>query len=199
MSKKVLKVAVTGLGVSWESYLKCWVEAPETKLALLHDTNAEWAKKVSAEYGGIPWTADYKDVLASDVDIVDVSTPNHFHAEQTVAALEAGKHVLCQKPMAPSIAHCRQMVDAERRTGKTLGIFMCRLGEAVFADIRQMVQEGRFGKIAAVRIRSAHRGALLSPGPWGWRYKRENVGGGLDDAAGRAPDQLSSSTLSTTP
>jgi len=178
MPAKKVKVAVTGLGVSWESFLKEYVAAPETELVLLHDINAEWARKVSDEYGGVPWTTDFGDVLKSDADMVDVSTPNHVHAEQAIAALEAGKHVLCQKPMAPTVADCRRMVEAAHRTGKTLGMFMCMLGEPIVRDVRRMHREGYFGKVASVRIRSAHRAPFLEKGRHGWRARKENVGGG---------------------
>jgi len=178
MSKRVLKVAVTGLGVSWEAYLKEYVAAPETELVLLHDINGEWAEKVSKEYGGIPWTTDYNDVLRSDVDFVDVSTPNHIHADQTVAALEAGKHVLCQKPMAPTVADCRRMVEAAKRTGKTLGMFMCMLGMPIVGDLKRMVREGLLGQIASIHVRAAHRAPFLDKGKHGWRASARNIGGG---------------------
>ena len=177
MSPEKLKVAVTGLGVSRNRFIPYWMAAPETELILLHDIDAGLAEELSKQFA-VPSTTDFAEVLASAADILDVSTPNHVHVDQAVAAMEAGKHVYCQKPMAPTVRQCRTMIDAAHKTGKTLGMCMDRLSRPHAGDIREMVQGGFIGKVAQVRTRNAHRGAYHSPGPYGWRAKRENIGGG---------------------
>jgi glucose-fructose oxidoreductase len=112
-----------------------------------------------------------------------VSTPNHLHAEQAVAALEAGKHVLLQKPMAPTVAGCRRIVDAGRRAGRVVGLFMSSLGDPVNHELRAMVAAGAFGKLVSLRGRMAHRNAHVTWKRWNygpdyWRRKKELVGGG---------------------
>lgn len=174
-----LKVAVTGLGVS-RSFIPSWIAGPETEVILLHDIDAARARETAERFGIARWTTDYADVLASGADIVDVSTPNHLHAEQAVGAFEAGKHVLCQKPMAPTVSDCRRMVEAARRTGRTLGLMMSMLSDPYMADFRQAIRAGLIGKTAAVRVRCAHRGPLRSSyrERGHWRATQELVGGG---------------------
>lgn len=177
MSERVLKVAITGLGVS-RSFLPEWMEAPEAEVVLVHDVDEERARKVAERFRLPRWTADFGEVLRSGADIVDVSTPNHVHEGQAIAALEAGKHVLCQKPMAPTVDACRRMADAARRSGRSLGMFMNMRSDPVAEDLRRAIAEGRLGRIASARIRTAHRNLLGAPRRDHWRAKRENIGGG---------------------
>ena len=172
-----LKVAVTGLKVS-RGFLKNYLNAPETDLVLVHDIDGARAREVAEAFGVPRWTTDFDEVLASDIDFLDVSTPNHVHAFQIIAALEAGKHVLCQKPMAPTVRDCRRMIEASERTGKTLGMFMFRISDPFAVDMRRAVREGYLGDIAAVRIRNAHRGPYLRGDGLEWRAKKDLVGGG---------------------
>jgi len=177
MTDRILKVAVTGLGVS-QQYLPKYVEASEMALEIVHDIDAERAREVAERFGAPRWTTDFDEVLSSGVDMLDVSTPNQLHAPQTVAALEAGVNVLCQKPMAPTVADCKAMVDAAERSDARLAMFMTRRDNPYSNDLRRIVAEGYLGKIAAVRIRSAHRGPYLRKGKDHWRAKASNIGGG---------------------
>ncbi len=177
MTNRVLKVAVTGLGVS-RGYVPNYVNAPETQLGLVHDINPERAREVAEEFHASGWTTDYQEVLGSDADIVDVSTPNQFHAEQTVAALEAGKHVFCQKPMAPTVQDCKLMVETSHRTGNTLGMCMIWLNNPIAEDLRTAIAEGCLGQISSVRIRNAHCGPLNWKDKDRWRSEARYVGGG---------------------
>lgn len=184
-----MKVAVTGLGVS-RNYLPNYVHAPESELALVHDIDADKAQRVAEEHGVARWTIDFKEVLDSDVDILDVSTPNQYHAEQAIAAMEAGKHVLCQKPIARNISECRTMVEAAKRTGKVLGMMMTWRNNPYAGDIRRAIQEGYLGKIAAARVRNAHTGPLHIKGGNHWRFKADNIGGGTFMQLGVHPMNL---------
>ncbi|MCZ7648821.1 MAG: Gfo/Idh/MocA family oxidoreductase [Planctomycetota bacterium] len=177
MSRRV-KVAVTGLGVS-RSMLHWYRDSADTELALLHDVDEARLREVAAKFPEARATSDWDEVLAGDAEMVDVSTPNHIHPRQAISALEAGKHVLCQKPMAPTVADCRSMCDAARRAGKTLGMLMVMHGVPLYRSLKAMYEKGLFGKIASVHIRNAHRGPLTKRADKNhWRAKAENVGGG---------------------
>jgi predicted dehydrogenase len=176
-----LRIALVGLGFS-RLILKDYVSAPGVELALLCDLNEDKCRAMSQEHG-IPWTVRFEDCLADGIDAVDVSTPNHLHAEQAMAALEAGKHVLLQKPMAPTVADCRRIVDAGRCAGRAVGLFMSSLGDPVNHELRAMVAGGAFGKLVSLRGRMAHRNAHVTWKRWNygsdyWRRKKELVGGG---------------------
>jgi predicted dehydrogenase len=123
-------------------------------------------------------STDWK-ALATDtrVDLVDVSTPNHVHAEQSIAMLEAGKHVACEKPLAGTLADARAMRDAARRAwGKTFVWYNYRRAPAVGLAYRLM-REGRIGRVYHVR---AHY--LQSWGgpetPLLWRFQKTQAGSG---------------------
>ncbi len=120
----------------------------------------------------------WQDLVADpEIDLVDVATPNHLHAEQAIAALEAGKHVVCEKPLAASWADARAMAAAAKGAkGKTFVWFNYRRCPAV-GLARAIVAEGRLGKIRHVRARY-----LQSWGgpetPMSWRFRKATAGSG---------------------
>jgi predicted dehydrogenase len=143
------------------------------------DVDAAEAEAAKADTGAGRASANFVDALAPDVDAVVISTPNHLHEKHAVAALDAGKHVLLQKPMAPTTAECDEILAAQQRSGATLGIYMNLLDHPLFHDIARMVEQGFLGKIVLYSARLAHRGGLQ----WGgagvnWRASRARTGGG---------------------
>lgn len=176
MSEPV-KIAITGLGFT-HSMIPGYLACPDTKLILLHDVDEARARKISDETGGIPWTTDFSAVLNSAADIIEIGTPNHLHPEQALACMQAGKHVLIEKPLAPSVPDCRRICDAAKATGRRLAVNMTQLNVPFHHSLRAMVQQGLFGKIASVRIRLAHRAPLKRADANHWRFKKSNIGGG---------------------
>jgi predicted dehydrogenase len=126
-------------------------------------------------------SADIADALAKDVDAVVISTPNHLHAEQAIAALQAGKHVLLQKPIANTVEAADAIVnaaaDAQRRFGTTAAMYMSNYEEPAVWAVKAILDAGRLGTIQSIRARDAHRGGLRMTSA-GWRGSRELTGGG---------------------
>jgi len=172
-----LRVAVTGAGGEARWYMDAYVRCPESELVLVQDIDPKKAEEQGTRLG-VPWTTDFSRLLLDGIDVVDVSTPNHLHAEQTIAALEAGKHVICQKPMAPTIGDCDRMIAAAERTGKQLGIYMGSLSSPLYHEIKDMIRAGVFGIISAVSARSAHRGGYEAKDRSAWRGSLDKTGGG---------------------
>lgn len=172
-----VKIAITGLGFT-HSMLPGYMACPDTQLTLLHDIDEARAKKISEECGGVPYTTSFDDLLKCDASIVEIGTPNHLHPEQAEACMRAGKHVLIEKPLAPSVPGCRAICDAAKATGKRLGVNMTMLNVPFLHSLRAMHEKGLFGKIASVRIRQAHRGPLGRVDGNHWRFKKSNIGGG---------------------
>jgi len=133
-----------------------------------------------AERWGWQHSSDDWRLLASndDIELVDVGTPNHLHAEQTLAMLEAGKHVACEKPLAGTLADARRMRDAARKAkgSKTFVWFNYRRCPAV-ALAHQLVRAGKIGDVLHVRARY-----LQSWGgpdtPMSWRFQKRLAGSG---------------------
>lgn len=133
----------------------------------------------SARFGWKTHTTRWED-LASDpkLDLVDVATPNHLHLAPAIAALEAGKHVACEKPLAGTLGEARQLRDAAKKAkrSKTFVWFNYRRCPAV-ALARQLIQEGKLGEIHHVRAQY-----LQSWGgpdtPLSWRFQKKQAGSG---------------------
>jgi predicted dehydrogenase len=139
---------------------------------------------VQAEFG-LPDDACYPDfrrlLTRSDLDAVIVASPDFYHEEQVVGALEAGKHVLCEKPMALTVAECRRMIQAAERTGSQLMIGqICRYAPG-FRMAKKLIDNGEIGDLFFVESEYAHDYAYF-PGKDNWRKDparpREPVLGG---------------------
>jgi predicted dehydrogenase len=157
-----------------DAYKSC----PDSELALIQDIDEKKVRE-QAERLGVPWTTNFADLLAPDIDVVDVSTPNHLHAEQAITALDAGKHVMCQKPMAPTVAECTRMIEAAKRNNRQLGLYMSSLGAPLFYEVKEMIRQGFFGIISSVSSRGAHRGGYEAKDNSAWRGSAEKTGGGV--------------------
>ena len=133
----------------------------------------------AARWGWQNASTDLKATLNNaEIDLVDVVTPNNVHAEHSIAALEAGKHVACEKPLADSIGHARQMADAARKAkkSKTFVWYNYRRCPAV-ALAHQLCKEGKLGRI--YQIRGAYLQDWAGPDtPLMWRFQGEVAGSG---------------------
>ncbi len=120
MAKK-LKVGVIGIGGIARTHFPGWEASPDAKLYALSDINADVLKAGGKAQGIKKLYDDPMELIADkDVDIVDVCTPNMYHTELTVAALKAGKHVICEKPLAPTTDDIAKMITARDKSGKLL-------------------------------------------------------------------------------
>lgn len=160
-------------------YRRTYAHLQDVEVTTCVDANAAEAQAAAQELGAKQVATEFQAALHSDVDAVVISTPNHLHAEHAIAAFNAGKDVLLQKPMARTAAECDSILAAQRRSGRRLGVYMNLLDHPLFRDIHRMVREDRLGKVALFSARLAHRGGLQ----WGgvgsnWRASRERTGGG---------------------
>ena len=148
--------AVIGLRMG-ASHAQAYAEHPQCRLVGVCDTDAQQAEEVKARWGAEVAVAAYRELLGrDDIGLVSVATPDSFHAEQCVAALEAGKHVLCEKPLALNLDDCRAIVEAADRTGR-----QCMVGQVGrytpgFILARQLVQQGHIGQLFFVESEYAH-------------------------------------------
>lgn len=112
---------------------------------------------------------DFDEMLkGDDLDVVIVATPDQIHREQTVKALEAGKHVLCEKPMALSLDECRAMIGASDRTGKKLMIGQIGRYSPGFIKAKQLIDRGEIGELFFIESEYAHDYTNI-PGIGNWR------------------------------
>ncbi|MBC8103965.1 MAG: Gfo/Idh/MocA family oxidoreductase [Cytophagales bacterium] len=178
-SPREIGIALIGAGGMSASYRDNYAAIPGTKYRLVVDVNEDLARDVAERSRAERWSSNWRDALADDIQVVDISTPNHLHAEQATALLGGGKQVILQKPMAPSIAECQAILEASRASGAMAGVYMSDLEDPVAWDLRDLVQGGYLGQISSMRGRYAHRGGLrAAPSGTNWRASEEKTGGG---------------------
>ena len=153
------------------------------------DLIEERAQKAAKEYGipGAKVCTDYKELIADPtIDVVHVCTPNRSHSFITVDALEAGKHVMCEKPMAINAEEAKKMVDAAKRTGKklTIGYQNRQRNDALY--IKKECEDGTLGEIYYAKATALRRRAVPT---WGvFMNEYEQGGGPLIDIGTHALD-----------
>lgn len=154
---KIYNVAVLGLGGIGRAHIKGVLNTPTCKLYAICDKNQEKLDEVLKDYPGVLGVTDYKDLVADkNVDLMIVATPDFVHAEQAVAALEAGKHVLCEKPLAMGMEDVDKIVAAvEKASSKFMIGQVCRYAPG-FRKAKELVDEGKIGKLFFVESEYAH-------------------------------------------
>ncbi len=149
---------------------------PDGEVAAVMSSSAERAAAYAGENGIPAHFADLEALLASDIDAVHVSTTNELHLEQSLAAAAAGKHVLCEKPLALTSADARRMVGACRRAGVVMGTNHHLRNSGAHRAMREAIAAGRIGKVLAARVfHAVHLPEHLQ----GWRLTRPDAGGGV--------------------
>jgi len=161
-------------GAHLPGYQAC--EADGVRLVACSDVNEETARAVARDFGIPHAYTDYRDLLArDDVHAVSICTPNYLHLQPTIDALEAGKHVLCEKPLAMDATEGKAMVEAARRTGRKLQVgFMTRF-QAPAQALKRFVDAGEMGEVYFARAQAMRRRGI--PG-WGVFTQKDKQGGG---------------------
>jgi myo-inositol 2-dehydrogenase/D-chiro-inositol 1-dehydrogenase/scyllo-inositol 2-dehydrogenase (NAD+) len=145
---------------------------PYAKLAAFADPNREAAELAAGQLGVGRVYTDYRDALADEsIHAVVVVTPTVYHREIVVAAAAAGKHVLCEKPMAMNEAECREMIAACERGGVKLQLAFMRRFDESFRDAKRQIEEGAVGDV--VMVKSLTRGPS-TPMPWMYDIRKSN-------------------------
>lgn len=175
--KKYIGIALIGCGGMAANYRHRYTEIPGAKLLLVVDINEKVAQETAMQLKVEKWSTDFNDCLIPEIDIVDISTPNFLHAEQATAALHAKKHILLQKPIAPSVREAELIVNSALESGMTAGMYMSLFDNPLYYDVKKLIDYGRLGVISSIHCRCAHRGGLrMQQG--NWRQSLEKTGGG---------------------
>ncbi|WP_448618114.1 Gfo/Idh/MocA family protein [Geodermatophilus sp. URMC 65] len=184
-----LGVGLIGYAFMGAAHSQAWRTAPHffdlpvrPELTVLAGRDAVRVADAAERLGWSSVETDWRRVLErDDVDLVDVCTPGDTHAEIAIAALEAGKHVLCEKPLANSVAEAEAMTEAAARAA-TRGVrsmvgFTYRRVPAI-GLARQLIAEGRLGEIRHVRAQYLQDWIADPAAPMSWRLEKEKAGSG---------------------
>ena len=169
------RVALFGSGFIQKIHAQAVLDHPHGELVAATNWREESLRKL-AETFRIPriTTSWYDLVHADDIDAVVISTPNALHAEQAIACLHGGKHVLVEKPMAMTVAECDAMIAAARDSGKSLMVAHCWRFHPSVIEVRDVVARGELGEIVKTHGYGIHK----EWGPSGWFTQRALAGGG---------------------
>ena len=144
-----IRVGLIGAGNIARAHARAYGSFPEeAEIVAVADIHEETARSAAEEFGAGSHYTDYHEMLArDDIDLVSVCTPPFEHARNSIDALNAGKHVLCEKPMAGSLRECDAMIEAARESGKTLSqIFQWRYRRDVLLA-KALIDEGCLGRV----------------------------------------------------
>ncbi|TDW65495.1 putative dehydrogenase [Curtobacterium sp. PhB25] len=195
-----LRIAMVGHGFMGAAHSQAWRTAPrffdlgvEPEMAMIVGRDPERTEAARVQYGWQAASTDWRAVVADpDIDVVDIVSPGSSHVEIAIAALEAGKHVLCEKPLANTVEQAEAMTAAAaaaRAHGvrAMVGFSYRRVPAIAFA--RQLVQDGRIGTVRQVRALYLQDWLADEDGPMTWRLDKELAGSGaLGDIGAHAID-----------
>jgi len=179
VARKSLRIGVVGLGAAAQvSHIPALKRIDDLELVAVCDRDAEKTERVAQKFQIPRWTSRFDDLLIDDgLDAIDICTPNYLHAPMTIAALEAGKHVLCERPLARSGEEAHQMLKVAVKSDRVL---MCAVQHRFRADaqlLRKFVEKGDLGPIFFAKA-----GWLRQRTAWDsdeWRRQKRESGGGV--------------------
>ncbi|MFJ4027476.1 Gfo/Idh/MocA family protein [Paenarthrobacter sp. NPDC089989] len=196
-----LGVAAVGYAFMGKAHSNAWrnvasfFDVPAFEQKVLVGRDATQVAEAAAKYGWAESATDWRDVIhRDDIDIIDICAPGWMHAEIAIAALEAGKHVLVEKPLANTLAEAELMTAAAakaraRGVQSMIGFNYRRVPALALA--RELIAEGRLGTIRHIRAAYLQDWLSDAESPMTWRLRKETAGSGaLGDIASHAIDQI---------
>lgn len=175
---KSLKIGIIGAGgIAKLAHLPGYASIPDQcEVVAVCDVDGKVAQTFADEFNIPKAVTDYRELLADpEIDAVSVTTPNAFHMQPTIDALQAGKHVLCEKPLGMNADQCRKMCRAAKDSGKVLQVGLQLRFGGVARFMRSYIDAGHMGSIYYARAQALRRRGV--PG-WGVFIDREKQGGG---------------------
>lgn len=174
---KTFNVGIIGTGgIANAAHLPALQKQPDVKILAVCDIKEDVMKKTAEKFEVPHQFADYRKLLEMpEIDAVHICTPNDVHMDPTVVALNAGKHVICEKPIGRNPAEAQAMVDAARKTGKKLMIAQCWRWNQDIACLKRFIDAGELGDVFMARVWALRRRGIPS---WGVFIDKEKQGGG---------------------
>ena len=198
------KIAIVGFGFMGRTHLGAWKKCPGAKVVAVCDSNlAQLSAKVTgnikgaADNSALPrsvkvW-ADFDEMLAAGgFDVVDITLPTPLHARMAIAALKAGFHVLCEKPMALSLRDCDAMLAAAKGARRAFLVAQCVRFFPEYAWLAAAIRDGRFGKVVAADFTRFMSAPKWSPKGGSWLLDETKSGGLYVDAHVHDADYIAS-------
>jgi predicted dehydrogenase len=171
-----MRIGIVGFGFMGRTHYRCWKELEDVEITAICDSNPNGVEDLKETIGNIAGTAetidlskieiyrDFEKMLADEkLDALSLALPTYLHAEYSIKALDAGMHVLCEKPMALSAADCGRMIEAAARSGKVLQVGHCIRFWPEYAKAKEIVTSGEYGRIVTATFQR-----LGATPKWAW-------------------------------
>ncbi|MCD7060193.1 Gfo/Idh/MocA family protein [Pelagibacterium xiamenense] len=170
--------------LAWANVRPVFGEGPATRLVHVAETSAELAAERAEALGFEKATGDWRQLIADpEVDVVSITTPNAFHPEMAIAALKAGKHVWCEKPMAPALADAEAMAKTARASGRVAILGYNYIQNPIIRHIGSLLDLGTIGPVNHIRLEMDEDFMASAKTPFSWKNEAAAGYGALDDFA----------------
>jgi predicted dehydrogenase len=185
---KTLRTAIIGPGKVAHNHARALVTLPQSNFVAVYGRNQQRAQEFAAQYDIAAYTNVTEMVEQSKIEAVIVCTPHPAHAKPAVAAMQAGAHVLVEKPLASNLVDCDAMIDTARATGLKLGVVSQRRFYDCVRRVRSAIDDGKLGRpvLGMVHMLSWRDEAYYASDPWRGTWQAE--GGGV--LVNQSPHQL---------
>lgn len=175
----MINVGIIGCGkIAQVRHIPEYAENPDVKLVAFYNPSRKRAEEQAEKYGGKVYDTAEELLADESIDAVSICAANYAHAELTIKALEAGKHVLCEKPMATNLADCEAMVECAKRTGKFLMIGHNQRLAKAHVEAKRLIDQGLIGRIITFRTTFGHGGPetwAINPGKNVWFFDKKKA------------------------
>jgi predicted dehydrogenase len=175
----MFKIGIIGCGkIAQVRHIPEYADNKNVRIVAYYDINPSRALEMAEKYGGKAYSSVQQLLAVPEIDAVSVCTANASHAEITIAALKAGKHVLCEKPMAMTLQDCEDMVKTARETGRYLMMGHNQRLAKAHIKARQLLADGCIGEIITFRTTFGHGGPetwSVDPGQNTWFFDKNTA------------------------
>jgi len=162
----MIRVGIAGLGGMGTMHARCYAALPNTKIVAGADLQPDRREKLAKSHD-VQLFSSYQEMCESaEIDVVDICLPTYLHAEAATAFAQAKRHLLCEKPMALSVAGCDAMIAAAQKAGVQLMIAQVLRFMPDYALVKEIVDSGRFGRVLSVSAARVGGGPKWGSGNW---------------------------------
>lgn len=185
-NKVKIKVGIAGLGRSGWGIHGRLIEPLSAKydIAAVFDPNEERMKEAEQRFGCRSHKTFGQLVNDDELELIVVATPNKLHAKHAIQAMESGKNVVCEKPMATTLQEARKMIDCSKKTGNVLAVFQNRRYGADFLTVKKVIESGVLGRIVEIKLMYHNFGRR-----WDWQTLKKFGGGTMNNTGPHPIDQ----------
>ncbi|MBP3539263.1 MAG: Gfo/Idh/MocA family oxidoreductase [Oscillospiraceae bacterium] len=174
-----IRIGILGCGkIAQVRHIPEYADNPDCELRAFYNPSRQRAEDMAAKYGGRVYDSAEELLADPEIDAVSVCAANYAHAELAIKALKAGKHVLCEKPMATTIEDCEAMAEAARESGKFLMIGHNQRLAKAHVKAKELIDEGLIGNIISFRTTFGHGGPetwSINPGKNTWFFDKKRA------------------------